>query len=371
MIKKIPRSQPASQEQAKPPMSRKILVTMNLGARHAARLEQVFAGDQLNYVNRKDQQAVNAAAAVSEIALTSGALLGSFLDSPTLKWVNCNRSGLESWATPKLFESGLIVTGSAGRSAPVLAEHALLFMLALTSGFTRFQSAQRKRVWGLDDQRTLRGIHGRKLCIIGCGATATELIRQCLPHQMDITVFRRKDIAPPFDGVRLFSRAAGHSLTDALAGSEFVALCASLNNDSYQMLGANELDCLADKAFVVNVARARLVDMEALVKRLRSGQLAGAGFDVFDPEEPLPPWHRYWSLPNFLMTPHVTPQMPDRTGNSIDIIAENYRRYQLGEPLLNRLMPEDVFTVGVNPPRRGATAQLLAGYWQQWGRKLL
>ena len=75
----------------------------------------------------------------------------------------------------------------------------------------------------------------------------------------------------------------------------------------------------------------------------RAWECHGAGLDTFE-REPLPPESPLWDAPNTLITPHTTPQVSDRTGRSLAIIEENARRYRAGEPLLNLLRPEDVYT---------------------------
>ena len=87
-----------------------------------------------------------------------------------------------------------------------------------------------------------------------------------------------------------------------------------------------------------------MVAEAALLTALRDGTIAGAGLDTFE-REPLPESSPLWDAPNTLITPHTTPQVPDRTGRSLDIICENVRRYRAGQlPLVNQLRPEDVYT---------------------------
>jgi len=77
-----------------------------------------------------------------------------------LRWAHCDHAGIEKSARPEVFDSGLLVTGSAGRSAPALAEHAMLFMLAFSYNFPRFLDAQRQHKWGIVGQNELRGLIG-------------------------------------------------------------------------------------------------------------------------------------------------------------------------------------------------------------------
>jgi phosphoglycerate dehydrogenase-like enzyme len=91
---------------------------------------------------------------------------------------------------------------------------------------------------------------------------------------------------------------------------------------------------------------------EALSAALRSNALAGAGTDVAY-REPMKPWDPDWRLPNMIITPHITPRLPDRTKRTIDIVEENLGRLRRGEELLNRLGPDDVYTR--TPPAPPAT----------------
>ncbi len=93
------------------------------------------------------------------------------------------------------------------------------------------------------------------------------------------------------------------------------------------------------------MARGPVVDEKALVAALHAGDIAGAGLDTFE-VEPLPENNPVWDAPNTLITPHVTPQVPDRTARSLEIIRENIRRFAADEPMLNVLKPEDRYTRG-------------------------
>jgi phosphoglycerate dehydrogenase-like enzyme len=91
---------------------------------------------------------------------------------------------------------------------------------------------------------------------------------------------------------------------------------------------------MKSSATIINVSRGRLVDEDALVDALREGRLRGAGLDVFS-TEPLPEGHPLWSLPNVLITPHVSAVTRHFWRRQTDLILENFRRYLAGEPLLN------------------------------------
>ena len=93
----------------------------------------------------------------------------------------------------------------------------------------------------------------------------------------------------------------------------------------------------------MNLARGGVIDQDALVAALKDGRLAGAGLDVTDPEPPAAD-HPLWDTPNLLITPHFTAALPDKIDRSLDVITENLRRYRAGEPMLNRMTEEDLWT---------------------------
>ncbi|MEM1401228.1 MAG: D-2-hydroxyacid dehydrogenase [Pseudomonadota bacterium] len=315
---------------------------MALAADGKARLESLFHPAPVTFVDRRDKAGLKRALAGHDVAVVSGNPPSLLLEAPSLRWIHCDQAGLERFATPDLFKTDLMVTSAAGRSAVALAEHVLFFMLALSYRSRTLDRLQRRRVWGFQGQRDLRGLAGRRVLIIGFGHSGQEIAARCLSFGMTVTAFRRKNRPSPIDGVVGRSIEAGDRLDGLLPEADFLVLAASLNQASHRMVGADEIGKLPRGAHLINVARARLVDTEAMISALRSGHLAGAGIDVAE-REPLAPWSRLWGAPNLILTPHFTPQGPDRTDRSLDILAENVRRYRAGEDLLNRLSPEDAF----------------------------
>jgi phosphoglycerate dehydrogenase-like enzyme len=280
----------------------------------------------------------------ADVAVLAGDLDERYLDAPRLRWIHCDHAGLNRSARPEVFARGLLVTSSAGRSSPVLAEHAILFMLALAYRLTAFLEAQREHRWGVPDQDSLRGLYGRTVGIVGLGNTGAELATRCRAMGMRVLGYRRRDVAVP--GVdRLWSAEAGDTLDGLLAESDFVVLAVPLSDATHHLIGERELGLMRPTAVLVNMARGAVIDEAALLRALRQGRIAGAGLDTFA-QEPLPATSELWDAPNTLITPHVTPQVPDRTGRSLEIIVENVRRYRAGESLLNQLRPEDVYTRG-------------------------
>jgi phosphoglycerate dehydrogenase-like enzyme len=355
------------------PEIERVLTTVAYQGAHLERLLAAFAPAPVVQRSLDDATGIATALLKTDVAVLAGDLDARFLGpetAPRLRWVHCDHAGLEKSARPEVFARGLIVTSSAGRSAPALAEHALFFMLALAYNFPAFLDAQRQHRWGVRGQDHLRGLYGRTVGIVGLGNTGAELALRCKAMGMRVFGYRRSSVAVPAVD-RLFSAAHGdprQTLLEMLRASDFVVLALPLSDATHRLIGQPELAVLQPGSYLINMARGGVVDEEALLSALRSGRLAGAGLDTFS-REPLPPDSPLWDAPNVLITPHVTPQVPDRTGRSLDIIAENVRRYRQNEPLLNQLTPADVYTAPFPPADGSRSRASLAKAIRWWCRR--
>jgi phosphoglycerate dehydrogenase-like enzyme len=316
------------------------LVTVRWADTYLVKLEQALQPAEI--VHTQDAAEIASTLARADVAILSSDLDDRFADAPRLRWIHCDHAGLNKSARPWVFERGLLVTSSSGRSAPALAEHAILFMLLFAYRYPSFLEAQRQHRWGFDGQDQLRGLIGKTIGIVGLGNTGREIATRAQAMGMRVLGYRRSAEAVP--GVdRLYASEHGDTLDDLLRESDFVVLATSLSDATYHLIGARELGLMKSTAVLVNMARGAVIDETALIDAMRAGRIAGAGLDTFA-QEPLPPDSPLWDLPNVLITPHTTPQVPDRTGRSFEMIAENIRRYRAGERLLNLLTPDDIYT---------------------------
>jgi phosphoglycerate dehydrogenase-like enzyme len=323
---------------------RSVLSTVRYQGSNLERLRAMVAPARFIAVSPDDDEAIRGALQEVDVAVLAADLDDRFLAAPNLKWVHCDHSGLNGSASPAVLEAGFRVTGSAGRAAPALAQHAFFFALSLAYDSIGLLDMQRKHVWrGLPGYSDRRGLWGKTIGIVGLGSTGTELAALAKAFGMHVLAFRKRisDLPPNVD--TLYSADAGDDLGELLARSDLVVLTVRLTDQTYHLIGQDELRLMKPSAFLVNLARGPVLDEEALVAALRAGTIAGAGLDVFQ-QEPLPPESPVWDAPNLVITPHVTAEMPDLAARSLDIIEENFRRYRNGEPLLNQLVADDVFT---------------------------
>src|SRR5689334_15110787 len=127
-----------------------VLLTVRWADEYVERLWQAL-GD-VEIVRTQDRAEIERTLQRADVAILSGDLDDRFADAPNLRWIHCDHAGLNKSARPWVFERGLLVTSSSGRSAPALAEHAILFMLLFSYRFPAFLEAQRSHRWGIPGQ---------------------------------------------------------------------------------------------------------------------------------------------------------------------------------------------------------------------------
>lgn len=334
-----------------------VLATVGYSKTQIKDLKRILEPAELIHCRGSKSQTLQAALDKADVAILGGDLDQRHLDAPNLKWIHCDHAGLERSARREVFEKDLVVTSSAGRSAPALAEHALFFMLSLAYRAPDLYEAQERHRWGFEGQNLLRAIHGSTLGILGMGHTGTELARRGQAMGMRVLAFRKRDVPAPKYVDRQYCSARGESPEMVLAESDYVVMAMRLSDATAGIIGEQELRAMKPTAFLINVARGALVNENALVQALYGGSIAGAGLDTFA-VEPLPRTSRLWRAPNTLITPHFTPPLRDRTERSLEIIRENVSRYRSGRPMLNVLTEDDIYTRS-SPRHPGRRLQLI------------
>lgn len=321
-----------------------VLSTVPFSESEIEQLRTAFAPAEFVWCPSDDAETIATLLERADVAVLEGDLDDRFLAAPRLRWVHCDHSGLNKSARPEVFEKGLIVTGSAGRSAPALAQHGFYFALALTFEAQRLFEHQANHVWrGIDGYFWKEGLWGKTLGIVGFGHTGREMAALGKAFGMRVIVYRRNGETVPADVDLLLASDNGDSIDRLVTESDVIMLATQLTDETFHLFDAQRFAQMKNTAFIINLARGAVIDTAALIDALVGGAIAGAGLDVFE-QEPLPADSPLWDAPNLVLTPHMTPRMPDKTQRSIDTIVENIRRYRAGEPLLNAITPRDAFT---------------------------
>jgi D-3-phosphoglycerate dehydrogenase len=189
-------------------------------------------------------------------------------------------------------------------------------------------------------------LYRKKLTIIGLGATGIEVAKRAKAFGMHITAVtkhpelkkgrRRIDnnnennnnnkwnyFINTIQGVK--------ALSDSLIDADYISIHTPLTDETRGLIGAKEINLMKRSAFLINVARAQIVDREALFTSLVNKKIAGAAFDVFW-EEPADPNDRLLKLDNFVSTPHLAGWTSESADTTTRIIASNINRVLHGKP---------------------------------------
>ena len=253
---------------------------------------------------------------------------------PALDWIQALTTGIDPLLTLNL-GPGVVVTSARGIHGPQMSELGLLLMLSLARSFPRMLHNQQQAAWERWPQPLLQG---KTVGIVGVGTISVVLAGYCKALGVRVVgVSDSRTMAPGFDAIEPRSR-----LGSVAAAADFLVVLAPLTPESDHLISADVLRQIRPQAFLINLARGRVVDEAALIGALQRGEIAGAGLDVFE-TEPLPPESPLWHLPNVIVTPHVGGLSDIYARQLLPLVLHNARAYLAGDfnALQNRVqLPE-------------------------------
>jgi phosphoglycerate dehydrogenase-like enzyme len=258
-----------------------------------------------------------------------------FTAARRLRWIHSASAGIEANLFPELVASDVMLTNSAGLHAVSIPEHVLGQMFVLARNFHEALRLQARAEWHrfgvISYGATICELHAANLAILGAGAIGRNLAQRAAALGMHVRVMRRDATRPVAGAEAVVPPAALHEL---LAWADWVVCALPLTAETRGIIGADALRAMRSTAFLINVGRGESVDEGALVQALRTRAVAGAAVDVFS-QEPLPADHAFWSLPNLVLTPHVSGYTPQYFQKMLAIFEDNLDRYVHGRPLRN------------------------------------
>ncbi|MCI0347182.1 MAG: D-2-hydroxyacid dehydrogenase [Chloroflexi bacterium] len=254
--------------------------------------------------------------------------------APRLAWVHSATSGVERALTPAARERGIVVTNARGVFSAPIAEYVLMMILAVSRRLPQLLELQRERTW-----QPLEGIEMRDLTVgvVGLGSIGRSVAELVTSFGGRVVAMRRRAGAAPDElgGAELLGP---DGLPQLLAASDFVVLAAPLTPETEGMIDGPALAAMRSDAWLINVARGRLVDERALLAALREARIGGAVLDTFA-DEPLAASSPFYDLPNVIVTPHTSWSSARVLDRSVELFCENLRRFSAGQPLQNVVDP--------------------------------
>lgn len=223
---------------------------------------------------------------------------------PSLRIVAATSTGYDHLALPEIAAAGAWATHCPGYCDEEVAEHALAFSLDLLRGVTLLDRSMRAGRYDHLDAPGRR-VGGAVMGVIGLGRIGRAVAWRA--HALGMRVLASDPFAQPCDGVELVA------LDDLLRAADVITLHALLTEDTRGLIGARELALMRPDGYLVNCARAALVDHAALGAALTAGRIAGCALDVL-PDEPPVENEPALRWPRTLLNPHAawySPQSAD------------------------------------------------------------
>lgn len=258
-----------------------------------------------------------------------GAALAS---AARLKLVVVAATGYDIVDTAACRRRAVAVANSPGYSSSSVPEHALALMLAVARSIVPLCADARDGTWPAAPTfclhtRPITELRGRTVGLVGSGSLGRSTGRLCEALGMRTLYLRREGARKAGDGVE---RA---DLDELLARADVLSLHCPLTEANRGMIGPEALKKMNSSAILINTARGGLVDSPALVSALESGEIAGAGIDVLEPEPP-PADHPLLVCdhPGLVVTPHVAWASIEVQRRLVRLIAETADAFYDGKP---------------------------------------
>ncbi|WP_215550183.1 D-2-hydroxyacid dehydrogenase [Amycolatopsis sp. CA-230715] len=258
----------------------------------------------------------------------STAVPGAWHAADRLRWLHIASAGVDPVLFPGLVDSEVVLTNSRGVFDDSIAEYVLGVILTFAKGIARSLDLQRENRWL---HRESERIGGKRAIVVGTGPIGRSIARLLRAAGMRVSGAgrRARDGDPDFGTVH-----SSEALAEQLPEADYVVAVAPLTERTKGMFDAKAFAAMKPSARFVNVGRGELVVTGDLVAALRDGQLAGAALDVFE-TEPLPAESPLWTMPEVLVSPHMSGDFVGWRNTLVEVFADNFQRWREGVPLRN------------------------------------
>jgi D-3-phosphoglycerate dehydrogenase len=217
---------------------------------------------------------------------------------------------------------GIAVAYTPNNDSDEMAEHAIALTLALLRRIPDMDRAIRDGRWPGD---SILGARGLTFGVVGLGAIGSRTAQLARALGMSVLAWS----FTPDRGRAAALGAASVGLDELVERAHVVSLHLRVSEETRNLMNRSRLQRMRRGSYLVNTARAALVDRDALLEALASGQLAGAGLDVFH-QEPLPPTDPLVALPNVILTPHNGGLIAAVIARGLRRAVENVENYLAG-----------------------------------------
>lgn len=247
--------------------------------------------------------------------------------APLLKIATKHGTGVDNFDLDAAKEYGVVIANAPGLNANAVADLAFSFMLALARKIPFADKSVRTGLW-----KPIMGteLKDKTLGIIGLGAIGKGLIKKAAGFDMKFVAF---DIQKDEEFNKKYQVKMASDYHEVLREADFISLHIPLNEKTKGMVAGKEFEMMKKTAFIINTSRGGVIDEDALLSALTSGEIAGAALDVFV-QEPPQVGNPLLALDNLVVAPHMGAYTEEAMGEISEICAENVIRVLKGmEPV--------------------------------------
>ncbi|MDP2883376.1 MAG: D-2-hydroxyacid dehydrogenase [Azonexus sp.] len=310
------------------------IVQLESGSLIADIRRPAFAHEWVEYPATLPEQVVERLAG-ADIAINNKVMIdaAAIAALPELKMIAVMATGTNSVDLDACRARGIIVSNIRGYAVNTVPEHVMALLLALSRNLVAWRETLLAGGWQRADQfclfdHPIRDLHGATLGLIGCGTLGNGVARLAEAFGMRVLRAERKGATVVRSGYTAFETV--------LAESDAISLHCPLTAETLSLIGEAELRAMKPSALLINTARGGIVDEAALIRALKEGWIAGAGFDAITAEPP-PADHpmvdpALLALPNFLLTPHVAWSSRPAMQTLADQLIANIEAFVAGAP---------------------------------------
>jgi D-3-phosphoglycerate dehydrogenase / 2-oxoglutarate reductase len=263
----------------------------------SARLSEVgFTAQTVDYSQALSPQLNDADVIVNGLGVVNKSLIDA---STKLRLVHQVGIGTDNVDIDYSTSKSIFVANVPNTNNISVAEHTIFLMIYLAKNMKCAESGlMKKRVLNVLGTE----LYGKTLLTIGLGATGSEVAKRAKSFGMKVIAVKKHAALNKYDTIVDDIRSPGR-LSESISEADYISIHTPLTDDTAGMIGTQEFSLMKSSAFLINVARAAIVDRDALYTALANRKIAGAAFDVFW-EEPADPNDRLLKLDNFVLTPH-------------------------------------------------------------------
>jgi phosphoglycerate dehydrogenase-like enzyme len=245
-----------------------------------------------------------------------------------LRWVHTVSAGIDNLLFPELVSSSVLLTNGTGVFDESVARYVMALMYAHAADLFQIRAAQWAHRWLPHRVKTLAGRH---VLIVGFGGIGSATANLAAANGMIVHTLRRTrhEARPPV--TRSYVTA---ELPEALATADYIVLALPLTRETRNLIDRRALAHLRPDAYLVNVGRGEVLDVDALRDALQHKQLAGAALDVV-PTEPLPADDPLWDTPAVFVSPHMAADVAGWDIKAVGVWSTNWQLFCDGKELIN------------------------------------